>query len=158
MNINTYNQFYDLLTFIITGIIIGILFDIFRIFRKTFKTPDFLTYAQDILFWILVGIILLFSIFHFNNGEIRSYVFIGLIIGILIYILTISKYFIKISVVILVFFKNIVYFPFKLFKKIITKCIIRPSSTIFNKFKTKIQQKQLNNIPNDIINDNFPKN
>ena len=64
------NQAYLFCIFIINGIIIGVLFDFFRILRKTFKTSDLITYIEDSLFWILTGIIILYSIFVFNNGEI----------------------------------------------------------------------------------------
>ena len=110
-----YNQLFCLLIFIITGIVIGILFDIFRILRKSFKTADWITYLQDILFWVLAGCVMLFSIFTFNNGEIRSYVFIGIILGIILYMLSISRFFVKFSVAIIKFFIN----PFN--KKIIKK-------------------------------------
>ena len=61
------NQAYSFIVFILNGILIGLLFDIFRILRKSFKTPDFITYIEDILFWILTGIITLYFIFIFNN-------------------------------------------------------------------------------------------
>ena len=51
------NQAYLFCIFIINGIIIGILFDFFRILRKTFKTSDLITYIEDSMFWILTGII-----------------------------------------------------------------------------------------------------
>ena len=111
MNLNIYNQLFNLFIFIITGIVIGILFDTFRIIRKSFKTPDLVTYIEDIVFWILAGCILLFTIFTFNNGEIRIYIFAGLILGLSIYLLTLSKYFIKINVIILTFTKKIIYYP-----------------------------------------------
>ena len=41
------------------GVIIGILFDFFRILRKSFKTPDFVTYIEDVIFWILTGLLTL---------------------------------------------------------------------------------------------------
>ena len=69
------NQAYLFCIFIINGIIIGILFDFFRILRKTFKTSDLITYIEDSLFWILTGIIILYSIFVFNSGEIRFFIF-----------------------------------------------------------------------------------
>ena len=69
-------QLLCLIAFTVTGIVIGVLFDVFRILRRSFKTADWLTTLQDILFWILAGFITLFSIFKFNNGEIRSYIFI----------------------------------------------------------------------------------
>ena len=137
MNVNVYSQLYNLLIFIITGIALGILFDLFRIIRRSFKTPDFITYLEDVIFWILAGCILLFSIFQFNNGEIRNYVFIGLIFGISLYLLTISKYFIKLNVKILAMIKNIIEFPLRLIYKFFHKIILMP----FYKFLHFIKKK-----------------
>ena len=89
------NQLELFLIFIINGIIIGILFDIFRVLRKTFKTNDLVTYLEDILFWILTGIIVLYSIFTFNNGEIRLFMFLAIFIGAVIYLFLFSSYFIN---------------------------------------------------------------
>ena len=41
------NQANLFLIFTINGILIGLLFDIFRILRKSFKTPDIITYIED---------------------------------------------------------------------------------------------------------------
>ena len=101
-------QLFCLIAFTATGIVIGVLFDIFRILRRSFKTADWLTTLQDILFWILAGFVILFSIFKFNNGEIRSYIFIGIALGVLIYMLTLSKYIVKYSVIIIKFIKDYV--------------------------------------------------
>ena len=76
---NTTNQLYVFTIFIITGILTGVLFDIFRIFRKSFLTPDWLTRIEDILFWLLTGLLILYTIFNFNNGEIRFYLFLGIV-------------------------------------------------------------------------------
>ena len=70
MNALLLSQFNTVFIFFLTGICIGLLFDFFRIQRKVLKTCDFITYIQDILFWILAGFVILFSIFKFNNGEI----------------------------------------------------------------------------------------
>lgn len=128
-----YSQLFCLLIFIITGIAIGILFDIFRILRKSFKTLDWITCIQDILFWILAGCIMLFSIFVFNNGEFRSYVFIGILIGVVVYMLTISRIFIKSSTAIIKFLKKILSYPINLIKNILNKVIIKP---IYNLIKS----------------------
>ena len=53
------NQANLFLIFVINGILIGVLFDIFRILRKSFKTSDVITTIEDILFWIITGIIIL---------------------------------------------------------------------------------------------------
>ena len=92
------NQAYAFIVFILNGFLIGLLFDIFRIFRKSFKTPDFITCLEDFIFWIITGLLLLYSIFKFNNGELRIYIFLGVILGAAIYMLIFSKFFINISV------------------------------------------------------------
>ena len=86
------NQANLFLIFTIDGIIIGVLFDIFRILRKSFKTSDIVTYIEDIIFWILTGFIILYSIFVFNNGQLRLFMFLGIILGAFIYMLFISSY------------------------------------------------------------------
>ena len=125
------NQVFLSFIFIVNGIVIGLLFDFFRILRKTFKTKDIVTYIQDILFWILTGIILLYSIFTFNNGEIRLFMFLAIMIGISIYMLIFSSYIIKINVTMINLIKNIIskvlnilFIPlYKLFNKIFFKPI-----------------------------------
>ena len=126
------NQAYLFGIFVINGILIGLLFDFFRILRKSFKTNDFITYVEDIVFWILTGIILLYSIFLFNNGEIRLFMFIAVLLGLIIYMLSISTYIIKVNVKIINFFKtiilkiiSIILIPFKYIVKIFRKIFFR---------------------------------
>ena len=149
------NQGYLFLIFVLDGIIIGFLFDIFRILRRTIKTKDFVTYLEDFLFWILTGIIILYSIFTFNNGEIRLFLFLGIIIGVLLYMLLISFYFIKINVTIINFFKkilsiiiNIIHNLFKkIFFKPISFCIINIKKSFKNMMKKiSILKKRIKNV------------
>ena len=131
------NQAYLFLIFVANGLIIGLLFDIFRILRRSFKTSDFITYIEDILFWILTGLTILYSIFVFNNGEIRLFMFFGIAIGITIYMLTLSSIIIKTNVAIINFFKKIILaifniiIPFKYILKLIKKLFLKPISFIF---------------------------
>lgn len=149
------NQAYLFLIFTINGIVIGILFDIFRILRRSFKTSDLITYIQDILFWILTGIILLYSIFTFSNGEIRFYMFLGVFLGCLIYMLLFSKYFIKINVKIILILKkiigkiiSIIIFPINIIIKFIKRVFFKPINFItINTKKLKSNcQKKIKNI------------
>lgn len=134
------NQAYLFLIFAINGIVIGLLFDTFRILRRSFKTSDIITYAQDILFWILTGIILLYSIFTFSNGEIRFYMFLAVFIGCLIYMLIFSMYFIKINVKILLIMKQIIMkiIPIIMFPIKIIINLVKKSKNMFKLQKTKI--------------------
>ena len=131
------NQAVLFCIFIIDGLIIGLLFDFFRILRKSFKTKDIITYIEDILFWILTGIILLYSIFTFNNGEIRFYMFLGAIIGCFIYMLLFSRYIVNTITKLVIFLKkiitkiiSIIIYPLKVLIKILNKILKKPISFI----------------------------
>lgn len=139
-----FDELITLLCFVFTGALIGILFDIFRIIRRSFKTADFITYIEDICFWLLAGLILLFSIFTFNNGELRLYVFLGILFGTLIYLLTLSKYFISIFVKIITFIKKILWYPISKIIQISTK-IFSPIKTSFVKIRLKIINRMKKN-------------
>ena len=138
-------ELYTFLIFILTGLAIGILFDIFRILRRSFKTKDFITYIEDILFWIFTGIILLYSIFTFNNGELRGFVFIGVLLGIILYILTLSKYLIKICVYAVNIIKKIIIFPIKLLANLVKKIFIIPLNKIIVTIKKYLKKIILKN-------------
>lgn len=129
------NQAILFLIFCINGILIGLLFDFFRILRRSFKTHDIVTYIQDVLFWILTGFILLYSIFTFNNGEIRLFMFLGVALGVIFYMLCLSSYVIKVNVIIIKFLKNIIIkifgiisIPFKAIYNLIRKIFFKPIS------------------------------
>lgn len=141
------NQAYLFLVFSLTGVIIGVLFDFFRILRRTIKTANIITYIEDILFWILTGILILYNIWYFNNGEIRIYMFLGIIMGILIYISTLSSILIKTFSKILDTIIKVLKVPFKTIFSIIKKIIamILPIFTnIIKKFTNKKGNLEIN--------------
>lgn len=135
------DQAYLFIVFSLTGVVIGILFDFFRILRRSFKTSNIITYVEDVLFWILTGLLILYNIWYFNNGEIRIYMFLGIIMGLLIYMLTLSNIIVSLFSKILKMLIRILEIPFKtiisIFHKIITIII-----KIFNKFTKKIKIKK----------------
>jgi len=145
--------------------IIGIFFDIFRILRKSFHTPDIITYIEDILFWLFTGAFLLLVLFKFGDGELRIYNIVGLLVGVIIYILSISKFFIKINVTIITFIKSIIYkiikiilYPIKFILKIIRKMftpftffVINIKKTIANFNKKLIKKAKMKNKSEKIV-------
>ena len=150
MSEQVYNQISCLLLFILIGILIGLIFDFFRILRRSFKTNTIITAIEDILFWLISGFILLFAVFILNNGEIRLYMFFSLIFGLYIYLVTLSKILIKYLVNIICFFKKILSVPIKFIVNIILK-IKRPISVIRTKirhFFTKIATESKKNRKN----------
>jgi len=152
-------QLYSFLLYLISGIIIGIFFDIFRILRKAFNTPDIITYIEDILFWILTGSFLLVILFKFSDGQLRIYQIIGTLAGVIIYMISISKFFIKINVKIIITIKKVLYqilkiilYPIKFIIKLITKIfnpftffVININKNILNCSKKVIKRLKIDN-------------
>lgn len=113
------------LLFFIIGIIIGLIFDFFKVLRKSFKTSDMVTFIQDLMFLLISGTLIIFSIIKLNGGEVRFYLFLGIFFGILIYSLTISNLYViilyeivKICKRVFVFFSKIFFIIFNTFKNI----------------------------------------
>ena len=144
------NQFYLFFIYILSGVGISILFDTFRVLRKSVKTSNIITYIEDFIFWIIVGIFLIWEIFTISYGELRSYIFIGLLLGIFVYMITISKYFIKINVKILDYVKKIIKKVILLIKKFLK--LFSPLYKIVRKLINiiKINIKKLNNKINNL--------
>lgn len=143
MYTNNLEQLINFIFFIATGMVLSIVFDIFRILRRSFKTSDLITNIEDVIFGIITGIIVLLSVFLFNNGELRLYIFIGLILGIVIYILFISKYFIKLNVAIINFVKRVILLvtkPFRILFNILKKIFLKPISFVIINFKLVIHR------------------
>lgn len=138
------NQVYVFIAFILNGFLIGIIFDCFRILRKSFKTSDIVTYIEDILFGIITGLLILYSIFKFNNGELRLYLFLGVFLGLLLYFLIFSKVFIKISVTVICVIKKIVniviIIPIKFISNLIKKIFFKPVIFICISFKSGLRK------------------
>ena len=128
------NQAYLFLIFIINGIVIGLLFDFFRISRKVFNTNDMITYIEDILFWILAGATVIYSIFIFNNGELRLFMFLAILLGAFAYMVLISSYIIKINVKIINILKKvleILSLPLKAIYRLIHRLFFKPIHFLF---------------------------
>lgn len=129
------NQLKILTIFAISGITISILFDIFRIRRKVWKAPNLLTYFEDILFWIISAIILLYTVMKYTTGELRIYMFVGLFIGILIYFKFFSKLIVK-------FFSSIIKFIITIIVRIF-KIILYPFKKNLNLLKKSWKKKNI---------------
>ncbi len=132
-----YSQSKIFLAFFILGILSAFIFDFFRALRKTIKTNNFITYIEDLIFFIIVGVMFLKSIIIFSSGEIRFYIFIAIIFGILTYILTIGNLCAIIFKVILNFLKKFILCFIRIIK-IPLKIFINISQKIrFEKIKMK---------------------
>ena len=132
------NQFLLFLIYLISGILIGIVFDFFRSLRKSIKTSNLFTYIEDILFWTITSFIIILTILKYNYGELRLYIFLGIGAGLMVYLLTLSKLLIKLNVAIM----NVFVLAFRKIKTLLLKILGRPIGfIIINLKKFSIKKK-----------------
>ena len=127
-------QINDFLFFILLGIIISCIFDIFRTLRRIQKTNSiYVVMIQDIIFFVIITIISVIYITTILTKDLRLYMLIAIIIGIIISRRIRSKPLIKFYSAIFetikyilefIFYPMQLYFTFiyKLIKKIKEKC------------------------------------
>lgn len=75
---------------IAAGIVIGIVFDMFRVFRTVRRCGKVRTGCIDIVFWLAALCILFAAIYITGDGQIRWFVFMGAGGGFLLYLCTVS--------------------------------------------------------------------
>lgn len=143
------NQGILFLIYVIVGLFIGFVFDLFRALRKSIKTSNIVTYIEDIIFWIIVGFVVIGTNLKFNYGELRLYIFLGILLGAVVYFLILSKNVVKFTTAIINFFikifSKIKVILFKIFGKPIKFVIINLRKLPAKKNKNK-KNKNLSKI------------
>lgn len=123
------NQSMLFLTAIQVGILMGILFDLIRIFRKLLKHPNFLVQIEDMLYWIVCAFIGFYMFYVCNYASIRPFIFIGILLGAIFYFMTFSVVFMKIATIVIHYIKELVRKLIQAFKK----CMIAPIKFVLKK-------------------------
>ncbi|MDR7870940.1 MAG: spore cortex biosynthesis protein YabQ [Tissierellaceae bacterium] len=90
--INIRDEFYIFLIAINYGLILGGMYDFYRVFRLFSKPKKILTAIEDLLFWIIVTLIIFMFLLNKTDGIIRGFVILGFIVGYVFYYKVISKY------------------------------------------------------------------
>ena len=92
LQINIIDQFYIFLISINYGLILGVIYDLYRVFSYYSKAKKILTAIEDILFWLIIASVVFFFLFNKTGGIIRGFVIFGFVIGFIFYLKVISKY------------------------------------------------------------------
>lgn len=109
-------QFDIVMYSILSGILIGIMFDLYNIIRGV-KIPKIIIIIEDILFWILTAVIVFTFLLYTNYAFLGPYVYIFMIGTLIIYLKLISPTILKlerhiidkVSKFIRIFLKNLIY-------------------------------------------------
>ncbi len=133
MMISLMGQLKLIIFSLLSGIITGVFFDIYRLIRG-FENPNkFLTIIQDLLFWTLTSIVVFIFLMYTNEGYINFYVYVCLIIGVYLYLKLLSRVFIKLQYRSLKFNGRVV--------RVVLNVILYPANLLFYKLKIKKKEK-----------------
>jgi spore cortex biosynthesis protein YabQ len=74
-----------------TGMVMAFIFDIYRVFRWLLKLPKLLVHFVDLVIWLIMAVMVFYILILGNWGEVRFYIFLGLLVGLAIYFKFCSK-------------------------------------------------------------------
>lgn len=104
---------------ILAGAALFLLYDVFRIFRRIVPHGTIWIGAEDFFYWLVCTAVVFVMLYHQNDGMIRGFAIGGVLLGMGLYFLLLSRFVVKINVVILkkilgVFLicKKVVWSPF----------------------------------------------
>jgi len=84
-------QFSMFLIMILTGVVIGFLYDFYRALRGITRPRSLATNLGDALFVILLGVVVLGALMFGNWCDLRFYAAVGLTLGFLMYMALVSS-------------------------------------------------------------------
>ncbi len=73
-----------------TGLLMGGVFDGYRVVSHELRFPRWILPALDIGYWLAAALAAFRILYATNNGEVRAYVYLGILIGICFYFLALS--------------------------------------------------------------------
>lgn len=85
MNQNIIPELYFFIASLTVGFALAVLYDLFRIFRRLIRHSLFFVSVEDFLFWFIAGIAGFYMIYVYNNGIIRLYAIIGMLLAVGVY-------------------------------------------------------------------------
>lgn len=113
-----YYQLYAFLATFYGGIVIGFMYDIYKIYRSMLNLKKYITAIQDILFWVAISIVAISVLIYSNDGNVRGYSILGFILGALVYNILLSKIVVKTIEVFLDAIKKVLYGIYMRLRKI----------------------------------------
>ncbi|MGD8399829.1 MAG: spore cortex biosynthesis protein YabQ [Bacillota bacterium] len=84
-------QLSSFVTLLLTGMVLGGFFDLYRVWRSTVKVNWFITAGGDLLFWLIALLMATPLIFWSTWLELRLYVWLAIIAGVVMYFVTFSR-------------------------------------------------------------------
>ncbi len=82
------SNIFILVSSIIIGFLLGVLYEFFRFIRSLGFKKFYQVFIQDIVFTLISGLLIFIFTFWVNQGVMRSYELLGILLGFIIYYFT----------------------------------------------------------------------
>lgn len=84
-------QFFTLAMMSMSGILLGIVFDVYRAVCGQLRVSRWILSLLDLVYWAFATVFVFRVLYYSNQGQLRFFVFLGLVIGTLLYFWLISS-------------------------------------------------------------------
>lgn len=85
---------------ILTGVVLFLVYDVLRIFRRILPHGNLWIGIEDLLYWLVYTGVVFVMLYRENDGRVRGFILGGLAVGMLIYFSLLSRYVVRVNVLI----------------------------------------------------------
>ncbi len=144
MTFSTSQQSLSILYAFILGLFSGLLYDVLKIIRLSFKRRKCLTFALDVLFMVIFAFSTVIFSMGYARGNSRYYILLGEIAGFLLFKLTLGRVILKLWAKILPLISKIIKIVTGFGAKTFKKLLQRVNKILYNKDDKKdVSPKEL---------------
>lgn len=137
------------ISFFVSGVIFGAIYDFFRFFRLLFKNK-IVCFILDFIYMIIISLLFFIDLLGFNNGMVRYYFIVLSVLGFLFYIFTVFRLTEKIekpvSLIIRKSLKKVLHFIKKVYYNLFSKHKQNKKTEKAKKIKISKKNKKIKNI------------
>ena len=121
-----YEEVTLFLVCLLLGTVLGIFYDGFRVLRLFVPHKNWVVDVEDLLFWVGTAWLVFRTLFYYNQGVLRAYAFVGILVGVVLYYLTVSKILLFLAKKMLPFWNRVLYWmrkPFVFIREFLQKTL-----------------------------------
>lgn len=121
-------QFFSLIWMLGSGVVLGVVFDVYRVLQKKLHIRGWLISLLDLLYWMGSTLFVFYVLLSSNDGQLRLYIFVALCLGLWIYFKKWSSLVIQIVLWLIKAFEMVIKWIFVLFDAL----VIRPLQLVLS--------------------------
>ena len=128
-------QLFLFFAFFTIGAVFALIYDMLKVSGRLVSGRSFFVVLKDVLFWLVVTVVMFAGCLKFNDGEFRFFVFVGVLLGALVYFKTISRFVVIVLGFIADCIKKTVTFMFGIFVlplKLLLRIVNKPVFIAFS--------------------------